>query len=423
MKICFVTSEFVTEPEFAGGLANYLGRVSVALRRHGHEVHVVTRAARPGRVDHDGVTVHRVVPLWDERMILDHADPLVPRVMYNTYQDFKSAWCLWRYWRALRREARFDLTQVTNVSATGLFFRFERSSPVVTRLSSYRPVWDTLAGVPVTAGVRARWLMEKVAIRGARTVYAPSHFVADLTTRNYGVRRVDVIESPFFREAVAADESVYEAHAKGLPYLLFFGRMTSMKGVPVLASALKRTMARVPEMHAFFVGPDAPFAPGVGMKQHVRAALAEFGSRVHLLDALRHEQLYPFISHARLVALPSLADNLPNTCLEAMGLGRAVVATKGSCFEQVIKDGESGFLVEPGDAAALSEALEKVWNMTPERLAEVGRRAHEKVLDLHPDRKIPELIRYFEEVVRASSCRATRLGPLPVRNNAEGSGV
>lgn len=400
MKLCFVTSEFVTEPEFAGGLANYLGRVTVALGERGHEVHVLTRAAREGKTDFRGVAVHRVVPLWDRRMILDHLDPRVPRVMYNSYQDLKAAWCLRRYWRALDETERFDLTQVTNVSATGLFFRRERRSPIVTRLSSYRPVWDTLAGIPVTAGVRARWRMEKAAVRGARFVYAPSNFVAELTEKNYGVGRVDVIESPFFREEVASDDSAYEAHAAGLPYLLFFGRMTAMKGVHVLAEALAEALESAPDLHAFLVGPDAPFAPGVSMKEHVRRVLARFAGRVHLLDALRHEQLYPFISHARFVVLPSLADNLPNTCLEALGLGKIVVATTGSCFEQVIEDGESGFLVAPGDAGALAEAIGRAWRLAPEAASRMGRRAAEKAAGLHPDRKIPELIEYYERVVR-----------------------
>src|ERR1051326_7456438 len=46
------------------------------------------------------------------------------------------------------------------------------------------------------------------------------------------------------------------------------------------------------------------------------------------------------------VVLPSLIDNLPNSCLEAMGLGRVVIGTKGTSFEELITDEANGFLIE-----------------------------------------------------------------------------
>ncbi len=68
-------------------------------------------------------------------------------------------------------------------------------------------------------------------------------------------------------------------------------------------------------------------------------------SRLVLIDNLPHRQLYPIIAAARLVVLPSLVDNLPNACLEAMGLGTAVIGTTGASFEELITDGVNGFLV------------------------------------------------------------------------------
>ena len=407
MRLCFVSPEYVTEPSYAGGLANYLGRVTVALAERGHEVHVLVRSSTNETLDHRGVHVHRVVPLWDKRMVLDHIDPLVPRVYYNLYQDWKAAWCLWRRWRELSRELPFDLVQVANVSSCGLFFGREKRLPVVTRLSSYRPVWDKAAGIPETKGVRARWKMEERAIKGTRWVYAPSSYVAGFAQNNYDIE-VKVVETPFFAEEPDKEPSLWQEVGQGKDYALFFGRLTQMKGVHVLAQALPQVLRALPDFHMILVGPDSPAPDGTPMSEFVRAKLREadpdgsegFSARVTLVGQTRHDRLYPVLERSRVVAIPSLMDNLPNTCLEAMGAGRVVVATTGSCFEALIEPGKSGFLVAPNDADALAKGLIAAWRLGDGAREAIGQAARARIELLHPDRAIPELVRFFENVGR-----------------------
>jgi glycosyltransferase involved in cell wall biosynthesis len=403
MRIGFITPEFVSEPEYSGGLANYLGRVTVALAERGHSVHVFTRAHEDGRYDYQGVTVHRVRPVWDRRMICDHVDPLIPRKLYNSYQDFKAAWCLWRAWRRVSKKTDFDVVQVANVSAMGLFFRYERRVPVITRMSSYRPVWDVQAGIPVTLGVRARWMLEKLAVQAARYVYAPSGYVARLVEAAYRIPKVHVIESPFIQEQVRLDTQAYDEFGKGRRYAIFFGRMTQMKGVHILAEALPRALEACPDMEMIIAGPDWRGPNGSSMKDHIRSRLNGYFPRVHILDSMRHDKLYPLIQNARFVVLPSLVDNLPNTCLESMGLGKVVVATTGSCFEDLISHKVSGFLVPPGDAKALSAQMIEAWTTDPATLDQMGRRAGQRVAELHPDRSVPKLLRFYQAVQAGSA--------------------
>ncbi len=112
-----------------------------------------------------------------------------------------------------------------------------------------------------------------------------------------------------------------------------------------------------------------------------------------------------------MVAVPSLIDNLPNTCLEAMALGRCVVATTGSCFEQLIQDGESGILCAPGDPEALRGALERAWSLPEEKRTAVGDRARQRIQELAPEHKVPELVSYYQSLIHPESVPAkTALG-------------
>ncbi|MBF2000277.1 MAG: glycosyltransferase family 4 protein [Synechococcales cyanobacterium M58_A2018_015] len=403
MKIAFITPEFVTESSYSGGLANYLGRVTVALAQLGHDVHVFTRSTQDGQLNFHGVTVHRVVPLWDRRMIIDHVDPLVPNVYYNPYQDLKAAWCLWRRWLKVQQSLQFDIVQAANVMAVGLFFRWERKTPVVTRMSSYRPFWDSAAGIPITAGVKLRWWMERIAVTGTRHLYAPTHFVAGQVQKGYGISHVEVIETPFFLEQPDSDSSLFEQHLQGKPYLLYFGRMTQMKGVHILVAALSQVLRQFEEMQVCFIGGNGPAPDSRPMADYIRDELREFGDRIKILESMRHDKLYPFIQNARVVVLPSLIDNLPNTCLEAMGLGKVVVATTGSCFEQVIENGISGILVAPGDTAALADGICRAWTLPEQDYKEMQNQALLSIAKLHPTQAIPRLVEYYQSVIADAS--------------------
>lgn len=398
MRIAFVTPEFVTESSRHGGLANYLGRVSVALAQHGHEVHVYTCSNRTGTLSHEGVDVHRVVPLWDRRMILDHADPWVPRRYYNPYQDLKAAWCLARRVKRDHRRQPFDVIQAANVSAVGMFLRRLRGVPVIVRLSNYRPDCDAAAGYPLDAGTRARWKLEERSIRDRKYVFAPSPFVAERVQRVYGLDRVDVIESPYFNEVVESDRRVLEEVIGSRPFAVYFGTLSQLKGVHVLAHASNDWLAACPQMHLVLIGRDSIAPDGASMHAFVRDAARQHRDRVHILDSLNHEQLYPFVDAAQFVVLPSLVDNLPNTLLESMGHGKVVIGTTGSSFEQLIDDGVSGFLVPPGDASQLARAMIKVSRLSVAERVHIGDEARLRVARLHPDVAVPRLIAYYEWV-------------------------
>jgi glycosyltransferase involved in cell wall biosynthesis len=268
----------------------------------------------------------------------------------------------------------------------------------VTRLSSYRPLWDRRAGIPENWFVRMRWWLEEKAIRRTKIHYAPSAFVAKHVEEGYGLK-VQVVETPFFQEVHETDASLYESALKGKRYLLFFGRLTQMKGVHRLAEALPAVLRQFPELHAVFAGADTSLAPdGGGMRDYIRKTVGdELQNRLLFFDPLRHEQLYPIIQHAEWVVLPSIVDNLPNTCLEAMGLGRPVIATKGSCFEQLITDGQNGFLCEADDAESLQAILKLVLNLSPDDRERIGREARSSLERLRPENSIPALIEYFKK--------------------------
>jgi glycosyltransferase involved in cell wall biosynthesis len=135
------------------------------------------------------------------------------------------------------------------------------------------------------------------------------------------------------------------------------------------------------------------------MADYVRARCGRFADRVVVLDRLPHRQLYPVIAGAHLVVLPSLIENFPNACLEAMGLGKVVIGTVGTSFDELISDGATGFLVSPDNPEALADKLISAW-IDPQ-LDAMGAAARETTLQFAPEITVETLLAYYRDILRS----------------------
>jgi glycosyltransferase involved in cell wall biosynthesis len=120
--------------------------------------------------------------------------------------------------------------------------------------------------------------------------------------------------------------------------------------------------------------------------------------RVLYLGKMRHAQLLPVLQHARAVVLPSRMDNLPNTCIEAMAQGQVVIGTRGTSFEQLLEDGESGVLCDVDDPAGLMAAIETVLH-DPAMARTMGERARLRVERLAGPEPLQQLLALYSRIL------------------------
>jgi glycosyltransferase involved in cell wall biosynthesis len=138
------------------------------------------------------------------------------------------------------------------------------------------------------------------------------------------------------------------------PHLLFLGRLSDRKGVPELLQALGTASLKSRRWRATLAG-----GGPIGEYRRLAADLG-ISERVDFrgwLDAAAVAELY---ADADLLVLPSHAEGLAMSVLEALSYGLAVVATPVGAHREVIEPEVSGILVPPGDAEALAAALLRV---------------------------------------------------------------
>lgn len=132
------------------------------------------------------------------------------------------------------------------------------------------------------------------------------------------------------------------------------GRLTADKGgQDVLIRAVGEVRKTCPQVRLVMVG-DGPLRPGL---EQLTAQLG-LGETVNFAG-LRSD-VPRLLGALDVFVLPSEREALPVAVLEAMAAGLPVVATRVGGLPEVVEDGETGFLVPPGDVAAMQAVLEKL---------------------------------------------------------------
>lgn len=392
MRIAFITPEYITEPNFDGGLANYLYRVSLALKDFGHEPLIIVGTNRDDVIFHGGIQVNRVDVTLPGRAILQHI-PYVRRLI-PAMQWIWQSWRLNRRLSELQNQQRIDVAQFASYTGTALFR--SKEIPSVVRISSMQSLLDSANAVTNTLTRKLQIFIEYFALGKADHLFGPSRLIAEAVANKTG-HPVTVIESPFLMSEMRWDCQLYHDLLAGKDYLLFFGTLSRLKGAHVIAAILPDLLSRHSSIYFVFAGKDAGYN-GNPMMNHLWEKAGKSRGRIIHLGVLPHHQLYPIIQNARSIVLPSLIDNLPNSCIESMSLGQIVVGTQGASFEQLIDDGSSGFLCTQNDPASLLDKIDRALNLDLSQRNEITKNAKARIAQLAPDLTVKTLIDFYLEI-------------------------
>jgi glycosyltransferase involved in cell wall biosynthesis len=167
--------------------------------------------------------------------------------------------------------------------------------------------------------------------------------------------------------------------------LLFVGRLSAEKGVTTLASA----MALLPDARLRVAGE----GPEAGLLDEV-AGVVRLGSLPG--EAVREE-----MSRATALVMPSVwYENFPRTLVEAFACGLPVIASRLGAMAELVEDGVTGLLFEPGNAKDLAAKLR--WaQANPDKMAEMGSSARQKYeAEYTPERNYAQLMAIYEDAIQ-----------------------
>ncbi|MGB3754760.1 MAG: glycosyltransferase family 4 protein [Rivularia sp. (in: cyanobacteria)] len=178
------------------------------------------------------------------------------------------------------------------------------------------------------------------------------------------------------------------------PTVAFAGRLVLEKGIDVLLKAFARVKERVPEAELIIAGQ--------GVEAENLKSLAEelaVSNSVKWLGHIPRPELEQNFDAAWVQVVPSLwAEPFGNVTTEAMMRGTAVIASATGAQPEIVRDNETGFLVQPGDVTALADALLKLLSnrKLTEEMGQAGRKR--AIEEFSEERRTQSFLDIYREI-------------------------
>ena len=256
--------------------------------------------------------------------------------------------------------------------------------PVVTNLVTSQELIAEVEGNPALDW-RWRWRyliqrrLERRQVARSRALFACSNAILDWTKEHWQVPS-DTVVMPNFIDVRAVQARAGQAAPAPLDdgvTVLYFGRLETRKGVHVLAEAMHRVLAQRDDVRFLYVGQDGRHE-GRSMQAFIEGQAEHHDDRLSVIHALPPADMAAVVARADITVLPSLWENFSIAALETKALGRPLIATTGSGFDDFCTDGQDSLLVEPGSVDQIEHALLRLVD-DPALRERLGSRAREVV--------------------------------------------
>ncbi|MEO8368874.1 MAG: glycosyltransferase family 4 protein [Candidatus Solibacter sp.] len=190
------------------------------------------------------------------------------------------------------------------------------------------------------------------------------------------------------------------------PIIFFAGRMERRKGIHLCGEVVSQVL-RDHDAAFVFAGQDL-FGY---MEQTLLPSLKNqpLKGSVHYLGKLGLDEVRACVNASDIFLLPSLWENLPYSCLEAMAAGRAIVASAQGGVPELIQHGTNGLLATAGDAESFALAIKQLLNDSSLR-GQLGRAARQTVQENFTDERVARLsLDFYSSVIDNHSERGGRI--------------
>jgi len=384
VKIGLVSPYDLAHP---GGVTEHVAHLAAEFQRADHEVHVIAPSSRAEPVVEGAARVHAI-----GRAVPVPANGSVARISLSL--------TLARSVKRLLDEERFDVLHLHEPLMPALpltVLRFSRALNVGT--------FHAFRQSNISAYFYGRSVL-RYFVRRLHGRIAVSHCARDFVAE-YFPGDYRIIPNGIDLARFSAPQEPLQRYRDGKLNVLFVGRLEQRKGVSHLLRAWRYVRREMPAARLIVVGDGRP------LDGYVRFAETHGMREVVFTGYVSPEELLRYYHTCDVFCAPSTGqESFGIVLLEAMAAGKPIVASAIPGYQEVVRHGQEGLLVEPRDEVALALSLVHLLadSALRARLAAAGR---QRVVQFAWDRIASGVLAYYEEVraeqAQLSTTRRPRL--------------
>jgi|GEM_PF-362604 len=359
LSVAFVSPGWPQEC-FHNGIVTYTACMRAALKNQGHRVFVLTDDVASETCDTD--IVRLPVNTWTSRPLPRITGKIARRIAPTWWRSKVVTSLLNQAVDALAREAGLQLLQ--QEEAFGWAYHVAKRSPVPVVVRTHGPwfIVGRALGVTQDANFYRRIRNERLALRQAEAVSAPSHDVLERVRTYYDLElpRAEVIPNPI---TPARADQCWRLDRCDPHRVLFVGRFDRCKGGDVIIRAIAKVMRTYPSVRLTFVGPDKGLRNGskqpCTLGHFIEKELPEPALQRHIecLDRLPSSEIHQLRQRCFLNVVSSRYETFGNTALEAMSLGCPLIVSHVGGLAEMVQHERNGLLARPGDPEDLANQI------------------------------------------------------------------
>ncbi len=411
MRICLISREYPMEKHI-GGLGTYTYNLAHYLAKKGHKVHVICKTENEPSDYKDGkVNVYAVRAFAkpnkknsekktknDKRKksligLLRPISEIAPEAIHNIIYAHK----FYKKFKEIDNKHKIDI--IESEEALGFVIaKKKKKAKFITRLhtSTYQ-VLELNDNKNID--MRIEKVIEKKQLLHSDAICSNSYALRRKTSEQFKILlgKIDVIHL-----GIDINEKIKYSEKSSIkiekPYIFYFGSMEERKGIITLGKALPNIFKEHPKMKLVMCG--AYIDPKNPVLAKFNKETQEYKDRLILLGFLSDKYLMPVVKEAELVVLPSHWEAFGYTCLESLALGKIVVASKGSGFEeQIQKDGENGYLFTPRNHRELAQKINQALKLTDKEKQKIQENAKKRAQTFDNEKTTKQMLEYYKKIL------------------------
>ena len=379
LRICLLSSNY--PPAQFGGVGRLTHLMAQGLFECGHTVHVITQGERERASFYDGAFVHEV-PFRLGR--------------YHRYRKFPKSYHALNYSHTVHKKVKslmlndgIQIVDSTIWQVEGLVTAVSGNFPVVLRLVT---ALQQIAEINRNHSDDANLMgdMERLLIEQASHLLPNTKATLDSVQKAYNVELTEdqytIVPYGIVPISIEDVRPFDLNRDRDLLEVLYVGRLEKRKGILDLFQAIPQVLEQVPNTKFTIVGGDNSQNDGFQRREGVdyptyfSKHYPQLTSYVQFTGRVSDDILQHHYQSCDLFVAPSLYESFGLIYLEAMNYAKPVIGCRAGGVPEVIEEGVTGLLADPGDSHSLAEVIISALE-SPTRLYEMGLAGRQRLLE------------------------------------------